>query len=102
MLRTSSRGLLAGADLLEHLVDGPHVDDLSLLRRRGVDDVQDQVGEHGLLERRLEGLDQLVRELLDEADRVGQQVVAAGELEAAGGRVERVEEPVADARPRRR
>jgi hypothetical protein len=35
-----------------------------------------------------------VGQLLDEADRVGEQVVAAGELEAAGGRVERVEEPV--------
>ena len=65
-----------------------------LLRRRGVDHVQDQVGEHGLLERRLERLDQLVGQLLDEADRVGQQVAAAGELEAAGGRVEGVEEPV--------
>ena len=58
--------------------------------------MQDQVGEHRLLERRLEGLDQLVGQLLDEADRVGQQVVAAGELEAAGGRVEGVEEPVPD------
>ena len=56
--------------------------------------MEDQVGEHGLLEGRLEGLDQLVGQLLDEADGVGQQVVAAGELEAAGGRVEGVEEPV--------
>ena len=60
----------------------------------GVDDVQDQVGEDGLLERRLERLDQLVGQLLDEADGVGQQEVAAGELEGAGGRVEGVEEPV--------
>ena len=58
--------------------------------------MQDQVGEHGLLEGRLERLDQLVGQLLDEADGVGQQVVAAGELEAAGGRVEGVEEPVPD------
>ena len=97
MLRTSSRGFVAGADLLQHLVDGLHVDQPPLLRRRRVDHVQDQVGQHGLLERRLEGLDQLVGQLLDEADRVGQQVVAAGELEAARGRVEGVEEPVPDA-----
>ena len=56
--------------------------------------MEDQVGEHGLLEGRLERLDQLMGQLLDEADRVGEQEVATGELEAAGGRVERVEEPV--------
>ncbi len=56
--------------------------------------MDDQVGQHGLLQGRLEGLDQLVGQLLDEADGVGQQVVAAAELEAAGGRVEGVEEPV--------
>ena len=88
--------LLAGADLLQHLVDRLHVGQPPLLRRGGVDDVQDQVGEHGLLQRRLERLDQLVGQLLDEADGVGEQVVAAGELEAAGGRVEGVEEPVPD------
>ena len=53
--------LVAGPDLLEHLVDRLHVGDPPLLRRRGVDHVEDQVGEHGLLERRLERLDQLVR-----------------------------------------
>ncbi len=58
--------------------------------------MQDQVGEDGLLERCLECLDQLVRELLDEADRVGEQVIAARQLEAARGRVEGVEEPVPD------
>ena len=94
--------LVAGADLLEHRVDRPHVGQPPLLRRRRVDHVQDQVGEHRLLERRLEGLDQLVGQLLDEADRVGEQVVAAGELEAAGGRVEGVEEPVPHSRPRPR
>lgn len=49
------------------------------------------------LERRLERLDQLVGQLLDEADRVGQQIVAAGELEGPRGRVERLEEAVGDA-----
>ena len=86
--------LAAGADLLEDLVDRAHVELPPLARLGGVDDVQDEVGEHRLLEGRLERLDQLVGQLLDEADRVGEQVVAAGELEAAGGRVERVEEPV--------
>ena len=47
--------------------------------------MQDHLGERGLLEGRLEGLDELVGQLLDEADGVGHQVVAAGELEAPGG-----------------
>ena len=59
--------------------------------------MDDQVGQRRLLERRLERLDQLVGQLLDEADRVGQQVVAAGELEVPRGRVERLEEAVGDA-----
>ena len=65
--------LLAGADLLQHLVDRVHVGAPPLLGRRGVDHVEDQVGEHGLLQRRLERLDQLVGQLLDEADRVGRR-----------------------------
>ena len=87
---------VAGADLLQHRVDRPHVGQAPLLRRGGIDDVQDQIGEDGLLQGRLEGLDQLMRQFLDEADGVGQQVVAAGELDRARGRVEGVEEPVAD------
>ena len=39
---------------------------------RAVDDVQDQVGAGDLLQRRAERLDQLVRQVPDEADRVGQ------------------------------
>ena len=65
-----------------------------VLRLGGVDDVHDEVGERGLLERRLERLDQLVRKLADEADRVGQQVAAAVVAVGAGRRVERVEEPL--------
>ena len=64
--------------------------------------MQDQVGVERLLERGREGLDQLVRQLADEADRVGEQVAAPRDLERAGGRVERVEEPVAHADARRR
>ncbi len=62
--------------------------------------MDDQVGDAGLLERRLERLDQLMRELADEPDRVGDQVAAAVVLVGAGGRVEGVEEPLADADPR--
>ena len=89
--------LLPRPDLLQHLVDRVHVEHPSLFGLGGVDDVHDQVGQRRLLERRLERLDQLVGQLLDEADRVGQQVVAAGELEAPRGRVERLEEAVGDA-----
>jgi hypothetical protein len=62
--------------------------------------VNDQVGQHGFLERRLEGLDQLVRELADEADRVGEQVAAAVLREGAGCRVEGLEQPLPHADPR--
>ncbi len=89
--------LLPRPDLLQHLVDRVHVDHPPLFGLGGVDDVDDQVGQRRLLERRLERLDQLVGQLLDEADRVGQQVVAAGELEVPRGRVERLEEAVGDA-----
>ena len=65
---------LAGADLLEHVVDrAQHLEHLVLLDG-GVDDVEDEVGEARLLERRAERLDELVGQLADEADGVGQQV----------------------------
>jgi hypothetical protein len=65
-----------------------------LLGNRGVHHVHDQVGAERLLERRREGLHQLVRQLADEADGVSEQVLATRDLEGAGGRVERVEEPL--------
>ena len=61
--------------------------------------MDDQVGEGRLLQRRLEGVDELMGQLADEADGVGEQVLAAGVLVGAGGRVERVEEPVPDPDP---
>ena len=64
--------------------------------------MQDQVGESRLLERRLERLDELMRELADEADRVGHQVAAALVLVGAGRRVEGVEKARADAHARHR
>ena len=83
---------VARADLVEHVVDGGHHLVHLLLGHRGVHDVHDQVGAERLLERRREGLHQLVRQLADEADGVGEQVLAARDLERARGRVERVEE----------
>ena len=49
------------ADLVEHRVGGGDRLRPLLLRLGAVDDVQDQVGEDGLLERRLERLDQRMR-----------------------------------------
>ena len=59
--------------------------------------MHDQVGPQRLLERGREGLHELVGQLADEADGVGEQVGAPRDLERARGGVERVEEPVAHA-----
>jgi hypothetical protein len=67
---------------------------------RAVDDVQQQVGVGDLLEGRAEGLDKLVGSCPDEADGVGEGVLAAvGGLGAAHGRVEGGEELVLDEHP---
>ena len=70
---------LRGADLREHLVDGGEPVEQLVLRHRRVDHVHDQVGLERLLERRGERVDQLVRQLADEADGVGEQVVATAD-----------------------
>ena len=67
-----------------------------LLGRGRVGDVQHEVGDERLLERRREALDELVRQAADEADRVGHEVAAAVVLEAARRRVERLEQAVVD------
>ena len=79
-------GLAAGAEVGEYLLDGF---DLFLdARMGGVDDVHEQVGLVDFFERRLEGFDEMVRELADEADGIGQQAgLAAGEGDLARGRV---------------
>ncbi len=59
--------------------------------------MHEQLRAHRLLERRRERVDELVGQLADEADRVRQQVGAAAEPQGARRRVERVEQPVADA-----
>ena len=64
---------------------------------RRVDDVDEQVGLGHDLERGLERLDELVGQLADEADGVGEQHrLAAGQVEAAGRGVERGEQAVLD------
>ena len=69
-------GPIAGADLLERLLDRLLHDRPLLLGRRAVEHVGQQLRAAGLLERRAEGVDQLVGKLGDEADRVGHQVRA--------------------------
>ena len=90
-----------GADLGEHLA---HRGDLTLgVGVRAVDHVQDEVGLGDLLERRAERLDQLVRQVPDEADGVGQRVdPAVARRGAARGRVEGGEQRVLDQDRRRR
>ena len=82
-----------GVDLAEHLADGV---DLALRVGVGpVDDVQQQVGGGDLLQRRAERLDQLVRQVPDEADGVGERVLpAVGRLRAPDRRVEGREQRV--------
>ena len=64
-----------GADLGQHLAHGR---ELSLgIGVAAVDDVQHQVGLGHLLQRGAEGLDQLVRQVPDEPDGVGQGVTRA-------------------------
>ena len=58
--------------------------------------MQHEVGDERLLERGGEALDQLVRQAADEADRVGDEVAPPFDLEAARGRVERLEQAVVD------
>ena len=94
-------GHLVGADLGEHLA---HRGDLALgVGVRAVDDVQDQVGVGDLLQRRAERLDELVRQVADEADGVGHRVdPAVGGRRTPRGRVERREQRVLDEHARRR
>ena len=93
---------VVGADLLEDLVDRPdHLRQL-IFGEGGVDHVHHEVGAQGLLERRPERVHQLVRELADEADGVGQQKPPAADLEAPGERVERMEQAVVRAGVRAR
>ena len=59
--------------------------------------MQDQVSEPGLLERGAERVDELVWQLADEADGVGQKVVTASGPQHARGRIQRLKQAIADA-----
>ena len=89
-------GQLASTDLRQDAVHGGDRLLHPVVVLGGVDDVEDEVRQQRLLERGGEALDQLVREAPDEPDRVGHEVAAAVVLEAARGRVERLEEAVVD------
>jgi succinyl-diaminopimelate desuccinylase len=88
-------GQLVGADLLQNVVHGSNLLDQLRLRCRSVDDVEHQIGDESLLERRGEALHQLMREAADEADRVGDEIAPTFVLEAARRGIERLEEPIA-------
>ena len=75
---------------------GPTVLVEQLVRRRRVDDVQDQIRDQRLLECRGEAFHELGRQATDETDRVRDQIPAALVLERARGRIERFEQAVVD------
>ena len=67
--------LAAGAELVE---DGLHGRLLAEeVRIGGVDHLEQQVGPQDLFERRAEGVDQVVRQLVDEPDRIGDDHLAS-------------------------
>ncbi len=76
--------------------DGFHGGDLFVHPRLGgVNHMQQQVGFVHLFERGLEGFDEVVGQLADEPDGIGQQAgLVVGQPELAGGRVERGEQLV--------
>src|SRR5205085_7561924 len=65
------------AVLAQHRGDGARLLVETVFRHRGVDDVQDQIRDEGLLERRREAFDELRRESADETDCVGDEVLPA-------------------------
>ncbi len=96
MFSTIDERQLRRADLVQHVGDRVELAVLLVVVGRGVDHVQDDVGDERLLERRCEAFDEVVRQPPDEADRVGHEVAATVVLERARRRVERVEELVLD------
>jgi hypothetical protein len=87
---------VAGADLGEDVVHSSHLLAEHVLGQRRVDDVEDEVGDERLLERRREPFDELRRQPPDEPDGVGDEIALARVVESACRRVEGLEEPVLD------
>ena len=80
LLKTSTCGTAAGADFMQHALH--FLDLLRMVRVGGVHHVQQQVGIGRLLQRGLESVDQAVRQVADEADRVGQAPPSAASASA--------------------
>ena len=88
------RRTLIDAEIAQRALDA--FDLLQRVRRGAVDDMDQHVGLLQLLQRRPERGHELGRQLLDEADRVGEQHgLLLGEPPATRGRIERLEQPVA-------
>src|SRR5512132_1760002 len=91
-------GHVGGADLTEDGADGGHLP--GGVGLGGVDQVDDQVGPGDLLQGRLERLDQVMGQLGDEPDGVGEgRGPPTGQVEAPGGGVEGREQLVLDQHP---
>ena len=72
------------------------------IRRRRVDDVNEQIGGRDFLERRVKRRHELMRQPVDEPDRVrDQDLPRVAELHPAQQRVERDEQRVRGGRPSR-
>ena len=83
---------LAGADRFQHFV---HLGDALLAQRiGGIHQVQQEIGLARLAQGGTERGHQLVRQVADEADGVGQHRIATGQRDAAHGRVQRGEQLV--------
>ena len=91
LLNTMMRGFFRRADFRQHGIDRG---DLFLgLRMADVHDVQQQIRLHHFLQRRLERLDQAVRQFADETDRVREQnILVRRQFQAARRRVQRGEQ----------
>src|SRR4029079_4073008 len=89
-------GDLPGTDLTQNRLDRRDLLREQLVGQRAVDDVEDEVRDERLLERRGEALDELRRQTADEADRVGDQVALPVVGERSRRRVERLEEAILD------
>ena len=86
-------GTVARAQFVQHLENRGAL--LGVIGAGQVGDHQQQVGEHGLLQRGAKGLNQLMGELADEAHGVHQQAAAVvGQIDIAHHRVQRGEQLV--------
>ena len=85
--------LVSCAELVEHLLHGGLL--AEEVRIGGVDDLEQQVGAHHLLEGGSEGIDEVVRELVDESHGIGDDHRATrGQGHLAARRIQRGEQHV--------